>query len=361
MTPDLFITITKESNPLAVEIYTRGGCFKFFKILQSKFPEAEAFYDGDHVITKIDGKYYDINGVQNPGNHLRMTTEQQDDAESWSPNIKQIISDMLDQTTIDKIAAALKIKPDDFKAKLTSDKEEGIEIPSGTYLTDDDLKTRDRNKYNEAKKAFEEMTVKKIKEEKEYTDFNGTTFEELFQHHDNKLKSKYDSSADDRVKTLESDLEKMKGAHATEKQQLSDQVNDYKSKFEQERIDTKILSAMPKETTIKPEAIVTLFKSNYQLSLDENGNIVVSKNGEVLKDAGTASPLPFDKVFTEYVDAEGYIGKRGGRGGGNDGGGGGGTSTEEDFIEKWEKYNGKKISSQEGVDALVKFQAEQAK
>ena len=45
-------------------MYTRGGCFEFYNILRSVFPDAEPFYDHHegHVYTKIDGKFYDITG-----------------------------------------------------------------------------------------------------------------------------------------------------------------------------------------------------------------------------------------------------------------------------------------------------------
>lgn len=46
-----------------VNIYTEGSCMNFFQILHSIYPEAEAYYNGDHIITKIGNNFYDINGV----------------------------------------------------------------------------------------------------------------------------------------------------------------------------------------------------------------------------------------------------------------------------------------------------------
>lgn len=39
-----------------------GGCLKFAFVLKSVF-EADIYYNSNHCITLIDGKYYDINGV----------------------------------------------------------------------------------------------------------------------------------------------------------------------------------------------------------------------------------------------------------------------------------------------------------
>lgn len=57
-----------------VGIFTKGGCFNFFLILRAVYPEAEAWYDRDHVVTKIDNKFYDINGViKNTEKYLKFT------------------------------------------------------------------------------------------------------------------------------------------------------------------------------------------------------------------------------------------------------------------------------------------------
>lgn len=43
-------------------IFTTGSCLNFFLILREIYPEAEAYFNENHVITKISGCYYDING-----------------------------------------------------------------------------------------------------------------------------------------------------------------------------------------------------------------------------------------------------------------------------------------------------------
>lgn len=41
-----------------------GGCFKFHLLLKELFPNAEGWYNSNHILTEIDGKYYDIDGEQ---------------------------------------------------------------------------------------------------------------------------------------------------------------------------------------------------------------------------------------------------------------------------------------------------------
>jgi hypothetical protein len=45
--------------------FQKGGCFQLFLILKELYSDAEAWYDGSHVYTKIGDAFYDINGVHN--------------------------------------------------------------------------------------------------------------------------------------------------------------------------------------------------------------------------------------------------------------------------------------------------------
>ena len=47
----------------AETVFTKGSCYYFYEILKSIFIEAEAYYIDSHVVTKIDGVFYDINGI----------------------------------------------------------------------------------------------------------------------------------------------------------------------------------------------------------------------------------------------------------------------------------------------------------
>lgn len=65
--PETFIATLRESDLYIKDIYTKGSCYHFYKVLKSLFPQSEPYkvgFDGHdmHIITKIDDKYYDING-----------------------------------------------------------------------------------------------------------------------------------------------------------------------------------------------------------------------------------------------------------------------------------------------------------
>ena len=71
-------------------VYTQGSCYQFYKILKQVYPDAKPYHNGNHVITKIDEVYYDINGVYVEGlyNYILMTEDDEKDAESWIYNVK---------------------------------------------------------------------------------------------------------------------------------------------------------------------------------------------------------------------------------------------------------------------------------
>ena len=59
---ETFIARIRDSFVGSQHVYTFGSCYHFYLILKEVFPEAECWYDQDHVITKINDKFYDITG-----------------------------------------------------------------------------------------------------------------------------------------------------------------------------------------------------------------------------------------------------------------------------------------------------------
>lgn len=45
-----------------VPIFTNGSCLNFHLILRQVWPEGEFLFNIDHIITRIDGRCYDITG-----------------------------------------------------------------------------------------------------------------------------------------------------------------------------------------------------------------------------------------------------------------------------------------------------------
>lgn len=67
-----FISLINQTSPEMRRIFTEGGCWRFFLILNEVFSDAVPWYDEitGHVVTEIEGVFYDIEGVygKNPEN-----------------------------------------------------------------------------------------------------------------------------------------------------------------------------------------------------------------------------------------------------------------------------------------------------
>ena len=57
-----FIAAIRDSFIGSQQVYTEGSCYHFYLILKKVFQDAEPYFDENHVITKIEGRFYDITG-----------------------------------------------------------------------------------------------------------------------------------------------------------------------------------------------------------------------------------------------------------------------------------------------------------
>jgi hypothetical protein len=55
-------------------IFLNGSCINLFVVLKSIYPEAIAYYNIDHIITRIDDYYYDITGRVSPKGYFPFTS-----------------------------------------------------------------------------------------------------------------------------------------------------------------------------------------------------------------------------------------------------------------------------------------------
>lgn len=56
------ISLIRNSHSEMVNIFTKGSCLNLHLILKSIYPDAELYYNNDHVISRIDNCFYDITG-----------------------------------------------------------------------------------------------------------------------------------------------------------------------------------------------------------------------------------------------------------------------------------------------------------
>lgn len=83
--PINFINTLRDSDSYIKTIYLYGGCYQFFKVLKTVFPNAVPYINQEknHVVTMIDGNYYDITGITN-GKYQPLTKDDISRCEKWS-------------------------------------------------------------------------------------------------------------------------------------------------------------------------------------------------------------------------------------------------------------------------------------
>lgn len=72
---DRFLATLRESFPDAEAVYTQGSCYRLYLLLAQVFEGAEPWTDVNHVITKIDGRFYDITGEADPRGYRPMNED----------------------------------------------------------------------------------------------------------------------------------------------------------------------------------------------------------------------------------------------------------------------------------------------
>lgn len=219
------------------------------------------------------------------------------------------------------------ITPEKLIEMQTAEAEFEIEAPN-VFLMDNeqlaDLKSNlKKTAYEEGKGAGSEMFAKDLKR-KFNIEAEGKTVDTLYKHVNSKVLADAGKEVEPKIRELETSLEALQKKYETDVSAKEDQLKGYEAKLKDASLTSMLVQQAPQGLTgIKPSQAVTLFKAEHQLDFDENGGVVIKKNGTVLKD-DLEKPLNYNEVFNSYLKQNNWLGAEG-RGGKDDPGG---TSTE---------------------------------
>lgn len=237
----------------------------------------------------------------------------------------------------------LGIDPDKLIEAVKAEAEVAVEVPTDvTVLKNEDLATRDTNKFNEGKKQGETDGEKKGRE------LAAKAFKKKFG-----LDENLPPDVDKVVEAVNTHL--AKGDEALkqqvqgllkDKEQLESTVTSLKTNIETINADNELIRSFPANRipALREDEILYGVKRDIQFVV-ENGQRIAKRNGEIVKDPNSHAPLPANKVIEEYFKERNWLSeptKPGGRGGKDDppgGGGGSGIKTLSAFTEKWKAEN----------------------
>lgn len=233
----------------------------------------------------------------------------------------------LKKTTIAKLAALAKVKPEDIEAAIAHADEQEIPIDDTIQgFNKTELDARDRNTYNTAKKTGEEMLIKAIKQ-KHGIEIPGEDADKVIEAIQKKTKAEIDQNPDARISEMERTLTTAKNSLKL----ANDKVASLETEKATIQLDTKLLALFPADRveTMTTDEYLALIKSKIKIET-RDGKEVVIKDGQPVLDAKSLEPVPVKDAV------EGYFVERnwkkaaapppptppGGRGGGNSNPGG---------------------------------------
>lgn len=254
--------------------------------------------------------------------------------------------------TKDKLKA-LGFDVDKLIAAVTHADEQDYELPTINNLSDADLATRDENSKKEGTKEGKKngiaIATKAIADKFGITDAVASPDDLVVKLNANF--SKGDEGLKEQVKLLQAD----KAAAIADKEKA---VSEVKTAL----FDRDLITKFPANRTklMNDAELLSLVKGN--LTFEESEGVTIAKrNGEVVRDPVTKSPLAIDKVvedlFAERKWVEGDGGNNGGRGGGDhSNNGAGGKKKLSQVIDAWESEGKNPMSPefQTHLSAIVK-------
>lgn len=240
------------------------------------------------------------------------------------------------QEDIKRLEDALKLEAGTLSNALSSEEEVTIELPELIIRTKDENETFVNNLKNEAKAAGVEMAVKEARNNLGL-EFEGKTIENLLDAHGKKVvadKKAELGEPNKRIEELTADVSKLQNVVKEKDTAYETLQNQIKQTENARKLDTKLMGLIPDNITLKKEQVLTLFKSEYDTSLAEDGeNIVIKKDGVQLKN-DLLEPIQPKDLLTTFTNP--FIKQASGGGGGDDEGASGAPGSYESFAKEME-------------------------
>ncbi|MDX1351257.1 MAG: hypothetical protein R3279_13460 [Putridiphycobacter sp.] len=220
----------------------------------------------------------------------------------------------------------LKIESENLVIKSKEDHEQFMDNIAKEKKTsyDDGAEVGEKRAVNKALEAYGlQMEEKKTVE----------NFSKLFKQHivdDAKIEPSK------KIEELQSDNEKLRTNYSELETQFSTFKTDVQKKETEAKINSVIMNAVPKEgTLISADEIGLIFKSRHNIEVDDNNNVIVKKDGEILKNETTRNPMSVADVMNDFITP--YVKKPDGGKSEGDKGSGNKAGSYESFVQEMEQ------------------------
>lgn len=213
-----------------------------------------------------------------------------------------------------EVAKAAGISEETLRNAIESEESVLVELNNERVVYDskEDFDTYINNVKKEASTASLEIAIKQARNDLGL-DFQGKTMDNLLNAVKERTLEEAKIEPNKKIEELNNDLNSLRQQLQSKDEEFNQLQSNFKLERQEREINNRILNALPKEgTAIGQDDLLTLFKSQHNVELGEDGNVIVKKNGEVLKDK-LMSPMGLEDVITNFTTP--YIKKpEGGRG-----------------------------------------------
>jgi hypothetical protein len=180
-----------------------------------------------------------------------------------------------------------------------------------------------KEEYQKGKIAGEEMLIKNAGKKLgiEITEKN-KNLDSLLTSYSDKLTTELKIEPNAKIAELQADNEKLRNNYQAIESEFTGFKTSIENKQKEAEINAGLLNAITVKTKVdKDIALIALASKGVTGGKDENGNLVVFKNGQIVKDDKTLNPRPVADVLTEELKLNNLIDEVkqvvGGNGGGD--------------------------------------------
>lgn len=260
---------------------------------------------------------------------------------------------MLKKEQVEALGKLLGI--DNLAAAIADEKEVDIAIPEAELYTAEQLTTLKANERKSAGAAAVEIAVKDFKA-KAGLEFTGKTLDGLATAISEKALADAKIEPEKKVKELQDKLATVQ-ATATE---FETKLKAKDDEIASVKLHGELVKAVPGGTLLEPDEIITLMKAKGYEFKQEDGKMVVYKDGEPQRDK-LANALPVADVVKTFATEKKLIGEgdpdtKGGRGGAGKPAAGGAITSASQLAAKY-KADGKNLQGAEFMDELNRLAA----
>lgn len=263
-------------------------------------------------------------------------------------------------SNINELAKFVKGGADVLQKAIESKEGVSIEFNEGSFVSNEELETLKTTVRAEGKKEGHsigyDFAVKDFKAEFGL-EIEGKDRKVIASEIQKKIINDAKIEPNKKIDELSNSLANLQKQYQTDIAAKDNEVNQYKSKVKETKINSDLMFQMPEGLDIiKPDQFTLLARSSYEFDYDESGQLVAKKGGNVVKDK-LEKPLPVKEILTDFAKANNWLNSSG-RGGGNQGGGSSDFKTVNDVFKHMEQ-NKIDPTSSEGLKLIDNFKNSQ--